>query len=60
LRLLEQREAEESGKLEALRAAARAGVCALVRGEFTEFGTVEELQAYLNDLSDRVIFRSAE
>ena len=60
LRLVEQREAEDAGKLKALRAAARTGVAALDRGQFKEFGTVEELQAYLNDLSERVISRTAE
>jgi antitoxin ParD1/3/4 len=60
LRLVEQREAEDRGKLKALRAAARVGVGALDRGEFKEFGTVEDLQAYLNDLSEKVISRTAE
>src|SRR5215468_11972723 len=44
LRLVEQREAADAGKLKALRAAARAGVGALDRGDFKEFETVEELQ----------------
>src|SRR5579862_3961335 len=43
LRLVEQRESEDAGKLKALRAAARAGVGALDRGDFKEFGTIEEL-----------------
>ena len=60
LRLVEQRAAEDASKLRALRAAARVGVGALDRGEFKEFGTVEDLQAYLNDLSEKVIFGSAE
>jgi antitoxin ParD1/3/4 len=60
LRLVEQREAEDAGKLKALRAAARTGVGALDRGEFREFGTIEELQAYLNDLSERVISRTTK
>jgi antitoxin ParD1/3/4 len=60
LRLLEQREAEEVGKLKALRAAARVGVGALDRGEFKEFRNIEDLQAYLNDLSGEVISRTAE
>lgn len=60
LRLLEQREAEDAGKLEILRAAAHAGVEALDRGEFKEFGTIEELQTYLTDLSEKVISRSSE
>jgi len=58
LRLVEQREAEDAGKLMALRAAA--GVAAVDRGEFKEFRDIEDLQAYLNDLSDKVISRSAE
>ena len=60
LRLVEQREAEDAGKLKALRAAARIGVGALDRGEFKEFRNVEDLQAYLNDLSEKVIHRTAE
>ena len=60
LRLVEQREAEEAGKLEALRAAAGVGVAALDRGEFKEFRDIEDLQAYLNNLSDRIISRTAE
>jgi antitoxin ParD1/3/4 len=55
LRLVEQREAEDAGKLKALRAAARLGVGALDRGEFKEFGNIEDLQAYLNELSEKVI-----
>jgi toxin ParE1/3/4 len=60
LRLVEQREAEDAGKLKALRAAARLGVGALDRGEFKEFRNVEDLQTYLNDLSEKVISRTAE
>ena len=60
LRLVEQREAEDAGKLEALRAGAGVGVAALDRGEFKQFGDIEDLLAYLNDLSDKVISRTAE
>jgi antitoxin ParD1/3/4 len=60
LRLVEQREAEDATKLEALREAARVGVAALDRGEFKEFENIEDLQAYLNDLSEKVISRTAE
>lgn len=60
LRLLEQQEAEDVDKLKALRAAARVGTDALDRGEFREFVDIEELQTYLNDLSERVISRTAE
>ena len=60
LRLVAQREAEDAGKLKALRAAARTGAGALDRGDFKEFGNIEELQTYLNDLSEKVISRTAE
>ena len=60
LRLVEQREAEDAAKLTALREAAHAGFAALDRGEFKEFGNIEDLRAYLNDLSDKVISRTAE
>ena len=43
-----------------LREAARVGVAALDRGEFKEFEHIEDLQAYLNDLSEKVISRTAE
>jgi len=60
LRLVEQREAEDKGKLKALRAAARIGVDALDRGEFKEFESIRDLQTYLNDLSERIISKTAE
>lgn len=60
LRLVEQREAEDATKLEVLREAARVGVAALDRGEFKEFENIEDLQAYLNNLSEKVISRTAE
>jgi antitoxin ParD1/3/4 len=60
LRLVEQREAEDAGKLKALRAAARLGVGSLEQGEFKEFGTIEDLQTYLTDLSEKVISGTAE
>ena len=60
LRLVEQREAEDAGKLKALRAAARVGVGALDRGEFKEFSTFEQLHAYLNEFSEKVISITAE
>lgn len=60
LRLVEQREAEEASRLKALREAARIGVDPLDRGEFKEFENIEELQAYLNDLSEKVISGTGE
>jgi len=60
LRLVEQREAEDATKLEALREAARVGVAALNRGEFKEFENMEDLQAYVNDLYEKVISRTVK
>ena len=60
LRLVEQREAEDASKLKALRAAARVGVGALDRGDLEEFADIEQLQTYLNDLSENIISRTAE
>jgi antitoxin ParD1/3/4 len=60
LRLVEQRAAEDAAKLKVLREAARAGIAALDRGEFKEFENIEDLQAYLNDLSEKVISRADE
>jgi antitoxin ParD1/3/4 len=60
LRLVEQREAEDASKLKALREAACVGVAALDRGEFKEFENIEDLQAYLTDLSEKVISRAGE
>jgi antitoxin ParD1/3/4 len=60
LRLVEQREAEDAAKLEVLREAAKVGFGALDRGEFREFDSIDDLKAYLNDLSDKVISGTGE
>jgi antitoxin ParD1/3/4 len=60
LRLVEQREAEDAAKLQALREAARVGIAALDRGEFKEFDTFDDLHAYLIGLSEKVISGAAE
>jgi antitoxin ParD1/3/4 len=60
LRLVEQRAAEDTARLKVLRDAARVGVAALERGEFREFESIEDLQAYLNNLSERVISKATE
>ncbi len=54
LRLIEQREAENGAKLEALREAARLGTGALDMGDFREFADADGLVAYLGELADRV------
>jgi antitoxin ParD1/3/4 len=49
--LIERREAETTGKLEALRAAASAGAAAIDRGEFQLFETPSDMKAYLQVLA---------
>jgi antitoxin ParD1/3/4 len=46
--------------LTALREAARTGVTALDRGSFKEFESIEDLQAYLSRLSEKVVSKSGE
>jgi antitoxin ParD1/3/4 len=58
LRLVEQRAAEDAAKLEVLREAA--GFGALDRGEFKEFDSIDDLQAYLNGFSEELISRPGE
>ena len=60
LQLLEQQEAQDASQLRALREAALIGADALDRGEFKEFADIGELQAYLSDLSDKVIPKTAK
>lgn len=55
LRLVEQREAEDAARVRVLREAANAGFSALDRGEFKEFASIDDLQTYLNAVSDRII-----
>jgi antitoxin ParD1/3/4 len=57
--MVAQREAEDAIKLKALRAAALVGVAAVERGEFKEFGDIDELRSYLNNVSEKIISNAA-
>lgn len=59
LRLVENREAEDAAKLEALRQAASLGVSTLERGEFKEFADASALTAHLNNVADQITGRTA-
>ncbi len=50
LRLVEQREAEDAAKLDALRTAAAIGIDALERGEYRDFDDGAALGDYLDTL----------
>ncbi len=55
LRLVEQREAEEAAKLDALREAARTGMAAIERGETRRFDDMASLATHLEGLTLRAI-----
>lgn len=55
LRLIEQSEAENAAKLEALRSAANAGLAALEKGEARSFESVDALRAHLAEIGSNAI-----
>jgi antitoxin ParD1/3/4 len=55
LRLVEQREAEDAYRLEALRAAVKVGSADIVAGRFKTFETKASLRDHLKSLSNKVI-----
>jgi antitoxin ParD1/3/4 len=52
LRLLEQREAEDRAKVEWLRSAARESFAAIDRGEGTEFQSIDDLAAWVDQAGE--------
>jgi antitoxin ParD1/3/4 len=51
LRLIEQREAEDAAKLEALRDAARLGMADIEAGRYHDFESFEALRAHLKEIA---------
>ncbi len=60
LRLLEQRELEEQGKLEWLRDAAKDGFDQLDRGEGIEFESMDDLDSFIDQMGAEVSAEIAE
>jgi antitoxin ParD1/3/4 len=54
LRLLEQREQEDKAKIEWLRAAAKEGFDQLDRGEGIEFESMDDFDAYIDQIGEEV------
>jgi antitoxin ParD1/3/4 len=54
LRLLEQREQEDQAKIEWLRAAAKEGFDQLDRGEGIEFESMDDFDAYIDQIREEV------
>ena len=57
LRLIENRETEEKGRLKALREAARVGIDDIEAGQFSEFSSPTLLSRYLASIASRAISR---
>lgn len=55
LRLVEQREAEDAARLEALRAAAKAGIADIEAGRYKAFDTRESLRAHLKAVTAQTL-----
>jgi antitoxin ParD1/3/4 len=55
LRLVEQREAEDAYRLEALRSAVQVGIDDITTGKFKTFENKESLRAHLKSITDEAI-----
>ena len=55
LRLVEQREAEDAYRLEALRSAVQVGIEDIAAGKFKAFKKKASLQAHLKSITDKAI-----
>ena len=55
LRLVENREAEEASRLEALRSAVKIGIDDIESGRFKTFGSTEALRIHVKSLTAKVI-----
>ncbi len=55
LRLVEQREAEDAYRLQALQSAANAGIADIEAGRFTTFDSADALRSHLNALTGKAI-----
>ena len=55
LRLVEQREAEDASRLEALRNAVRVGVADIEQGRFTAYESSESLRNHLSAVASKAI-----
>ncbi len=55
LRMVEQREAEDASRLEALRHAVTVGVADFEQGQYTSFESDAQLQSHLSSVASKVI-----
>lgn len=55
LRMVEQREAEDASRLEALRSAVKVGIGDFEQGQYTTFGSGAQLRGYLVSVASKAI-----
>jgi antitoxin ParD1/3/4 len=55
LRLVERQEAEDAARLAALRAAVAEGIAAIEAGNYTEFASIKEFEAWLDKRWDAAL-----
>jgi antitoxin ParD1/3/4 len=58
LRLVQAREAEQTAKIAAFREAVAVGIADIEEGRYTTFDSVDALDEYLADMTERVLSRS--
>lgn len=57
MRLVQAREAEQAAKLATLREAVAVGIADIEEGRYTTFDSVDALDEYLADVTERVLSR---
>jgi antitoxin ParD1/3/4 len=55
LRLVEDREAREAAKLDALRQAVQIGIEDIEAGRYSEFGSADDVADHLHRMADRIL-----
>lgn len=58
LRLIQTREAEQAAKLAAVREAVVLGIADVEEGRYTTFESVDDLNEYLTDMTERMLKRT--
>jgi len=59
LRMIEERNAREAAHLKALREAAQLGIADLETGDYKAFASFEDMEAYLTEMTDKIIANGA-
>jgi antitoxin ParD1/3/4 len=60
LRMVEERAAEHKAKLKALRAAVQVGIDDMDAGRYRTFGSFDEMDKFLTEVTDAAVSKAAE